>query len=126
VSTVDSVVEQYETGNERLNDRFQAITWALFLIMSGTLWFFSGAPLPNGLWFMGAGLLLLGLNVARIMYDIETNGFSLMLGLLALSIGLSRLMEVSILLFPMLLIGAGAVMLMRPLLEKVSQQQKSE
>lgn len=98
---------------EELNQRFQSVAWAIFLIMSGVLWLLPSWLLPDGLWMLGTGFVLLGLNVARALHDIETSGFTVTLGLLALIGGLGNLMSVSLPIVPALLIGAGALMIWR-------------
>lgn len=95
------------------NQRFQGIAWAIFLIMSGVLWLLPSWLLPDGLWMLGTGFILLGLNVARALHDIETSGFTVTLGLLALIGGLGNLMSVSLPIVPALLIGGGALMIWR-------------
>lgn len=96
-----------------LNQRFQGTAWAIFLIMSGVLWLLPTWLIPDGLWLLGTGFVLLGLNVARALHDIETSGFTVTLGLLALIGGLGNLMSVSLPIVPTLLIGSGALMIWR-------------
>lgn len=100
---------------DELNKRFQTRTWALFLIMTGLSWFISSFAQIDGIWLMSTGLILLGLNVARALNDIETSGFTVVLGLLALSAGLGNLMGVGLPLVPVLIIGLGALVVIRAL-----------
>ena len=101
------------TDRDALNQRFQGTAWAIFLIMSGVLWLLPGWMVPDGLWLLGTGFVLLGLNVARALNDIETSGFTVVLGLLALIGGLGHLMSVSLPIVPAILIGGGALMIWR-------------
>ncbi len=96
-----------------LNQRLQGITWALFLIMTGLLWLLPHWMTPDGLWWLFTGFLLLGLNGIRALNDIETSGFTVVLGLLALTAGMSGLMGVGLPIVPILLIAGGALMIGR-------------
>jgi hypothetical protein len=112
ISDIDKTVQ------DKLDQRFQSIAWALFLIMTGIIWLLPDFAVPDGLWPIGTGLILLGLNVVRALNDIETSGFTLVLGLLAVSVGMGNLMGVGISLLPILLIGIGALVVLRALQEK--------
>jgi hypothetical protein len=67
-------------GSEKssLNQRFEAIGWALFLIMLGGI-----GLVPEGTWLVGVGLIMLGLNLARYLSDIPMSLGTLFLGSLA-------------------------------------------
>ncbi|MBX3000290.1 MAG: hypothetical protein KF893_17335 [Caldilineaceae bacterium] len=110
-----------EVDRSELNKRFQTRAWALFLITTGSLWFLSNVMMIDGLWLISTGLILLGLNVARALNDIETSGFTVIVGLLALSGGLGNLMGVGLPLVPMLIIGLGALTLIRALMSQKTQ-----
>jgi hypothetical protein len=125
MAPIDSMTD-VEVRNTHLNSQFQAIAWALFLIMTGSLWLLPQTLLPGGLWFLGVGLILLGLNIARIMNDLETSGLTVILGLLAISIGMGKLLELSISAFPLLLIGLGGLMVLHSLLTRYAERQQSE
>ena len=102
-----------QPDRDALNQRFQGTAWAIFLIMSGVLWLLPSWLLPDGLWLLSTGFVLLGLNVARALHDIETSGFTVTLGLLALIGGMGNLMSVSLPIVPALLIGSGALIIWR-------------
>jgi hypothetical protein len=122
----NDLVTDVDVRNSHLNSRYLGMAWALFLIMTGTLWLLPRTLLPDGLWFLGVGLILLGLNVARIMNDVETSGLTVILGLLAISIGLGKLLELSISAFPLLLIGLGGLMVMHSILTRYAERQQPE
>ncbi|MEZ4634450.1 MAG: hypothetical protein R2873_02030 [Caldilineaceae bacterium] len=113
-----SPIHSNPIDREAQNKRFQGIAWAIFLIMSGVLWLLPSWMLPDGLWLLGTGFVLLGLNVARALNDIETSGFTVVLGLLALIGGLGKLMSVSLPILPALLIGAGALTIWRAMQQR--------
>jgi hypothetical protein len=104
-----------EINRDGLNKRFQSRAWALFLIMTGLLWFLSNLIQIDGFWLMSTGLILLGLNVVRALNDIETSGFTVVVGLLALSAGLGNLMGVGLPLVPMFMIGLGTLIVISAL-----------
>ena len=72
-----------------LNKRLETMFWGLFLIMLGGWAFIKTAP--NGLWSIGVGLILLGLNAARYFNKIKMSGFTTVLGILALIGGFSEM-----------------------------------
>ena len=107
--------EVHDIDRQALDRRLQSTGWSLFLIWSGFLWLLPTSSLPDGLWLLGTGMILMGINVARVMNDIEVNGFTVIVGLLVLSVGLSNLMGVGFIFFPALLIVAGVIVLMQAL-----------
>ena len=107
--------EVHDIDRQALDRRLQSTGWSLFLIWSGFLWLLPTSSLPDGLWLLGTGMILMGINVARVMNDIEVNGFTVIVGLLVLSAGLSNLMGVGFIFFPALLIVAGVIVLMQAL-----------
>ena len=73
-----------------LNNRLDAIGWALLLILTGLVWIAPKALVPEGAWLLGLGLILLGVNVARSLNAIPVQGFGIWLGILALALGAVR------------------------------------
>jgi len=59
-----------------LNKRLETAFWGLFLIMLGGWAFVPKETVPNGLWSIGVGMLLLGLNAARYFNKIRMSGFT--------------------------------------------------
>jgi len=101
---------------------FEMVAWGLLLIWWGLAdGDFGLAPsLPAGAGWIGIGLILLGLNAARILNGIPASGFTITLGLLALALGglkLTRsilgLPPIEISLFPILLVALGIFLLVR-------------
>jgi len=68
-----------------LNKRYEAVAWGLiFLLLGG----FSLVPGDQtGLVLLGVGVIFLGLNLVRNINGIPVNWFSIVLGLLALALG---------------------------------------
>src|SRR5512135_2182416 len=101
-----------------LDRRLTGISWGLFLIMIGGLGLVPGNLVPGGLWLIGAGLIMLGLNAARYMNGIKMSGFTIVLGILALMSGIGDFFGANLPLFPILLILIGANIVLKPLFER--------
>jgi hypothetical protein len=101
-----------------LNKRLETVFWGLFLIMLGGWAFIPKANVPNGLWSIGVGLLLLGLNAARYFNQIRMSGFTTLLGILALIGGFSEMIFKADLDGAILLIILGAYLILKPWFEK--------
>ena len=59
-------------NTRKLNRRYETIAWGTLLIWVGARDLMPG--LPTGTGMLGIGLILLGLNLARRLYDIPING----------------------------------------------------
>ena len=103
----------------RLNTNFEMAAWGALFIWWGVTELFKF--LPDGTGVIGIGLILLGLNAARWLNGIPTNGFSITLGILALVWGGLELAGVVLQLpfelpvFAILLITLGVILLAREL-----------
>ncbi len=107
-----------QTGKQVLNKRLETIGWGLFLIMIGGLALIPKEQVPEGVWSIGVGLIMLGLNAARFLNGIKMSGFTLVLGAIALLSGIGDMAGVDLPIGPILLIVIGANLLLKPLLEK--------
>ncbi len=79
-----------------LDRRYQAIAWGAGFVWTGTLSLINLNLMPgeqNGIGVLGIGLILLGLNLARFLSQIPTNGFTTVLGILASVLGLAALLR---------------------------------
>jgi hypothetical protein len=108
----------HETEKQALNKRLETIGWALFLIMIGGLGLIPHELVPSGIWSIGVGLIMLGLNAARYLNGIKMSGFTLVLGTIALLTGVGELLGLDLPVLPILLILIGASILLKPLFEK--------
>ena len=108
----------HDTHNNELNKRLEAIGWGLFLIMLGGIWLVPDERVPQGIWLIGAGLIMLGINGVRYLNGIKMSGFTSVLSILALAAGLSGLFGVKLPLFAILLVLIGASIILKPLIEK--------
>ena len=107
-----------DTQKAALNKRLESIGWGLFLIMIGGIWLVPDEQVPEGTWLIGAGLIMLGLNLARYLNGIRMSGFTIVLGILALASGLGDFAGIDLPLFPILLILIGASILLKPVFER--------
>jgi hypothetical protein len=82
---------------------------------------FSFSPhdvVPEGLWSIGVGLIMLGLNAARYYNGIKMSGFTTVLGVLSLISGVTQLFGLHSFEGPVLLIILGAYLIVKPWFEK--------
>lgn len=103
------IVDQRERNTQTLDRQLDGIGWALLLIMIGGLWL-----IPNvsgGVWLIGAGLILLGINGVRYFNGIRMHTFPSLLGAVALVLGVAVLLGWHVDVFPVLLIVVGASIL---------------
>ena len=101
-----------------LNKRLEAIGWGLFLIMFGGFALVPSDVIRKGVWSIGVGIIMLGLNLARYLNGIKMSGFTTVLGVISLLSGVLQLAGVHNLEGPFLLIILGAYLLVKPWLEK--------
>ena len=106
--------------SSKLNETLEAVAWGTLLVWWGVTELFNF--LPNGTGAMGIGLILLGVNAARLLNGLPIRVWSTMLGILALVWGIVDL--VASLLHPpfdmptfaILLIALGVMLVGRELL----------
>jgi hypothetical protein len=101
-----------------LNKRLETIGWGLFLVMLGGFALVPHELVAKGLWSIGVGVIMLGLNVTRYVYKIKMSGFTTFLGIISLLSGATQLMGVNNLDAPILLIVLGAYLIVKPWVEK--------
>jgi len=97
-----------------LNKRLETVFWGLFLIMLGGQFLLKDLNLPDGIWDVGIGLILLGLNAARYFNGLRMSGFTTFLGILALVGGLAQMLFKFDLGGALLLIVLGAYLILKP------------
>ena len=80
--------EQEEERQAKIeqNKRLESIGWGFFLVMMGGSIIVPDEIAPEGLWTVGVGLIMLGLNAARYYYGIHMSGFTTVLGLIAVAV----------------------------------------
>jgi len=85
--------------------RIDAIGWGLLFLMSGVVFLIPG--LPDGTWLVGLGLLMLGLNAARLVIGLPLDRFGVILGSGALLAGLGTMAGMDVPVFALLLVAFG-------------------
>jgi hypothetical protein len=101
-----------------LNKRLETIAWGCFLIMLGGFMYVPDSTISKGIWSIGVGLIMLGLNVVRSIYKIKMSGFTTVLGILSLIAGVLQLLGVMALEGAVLLIILGAYLILKPWFEE--------
>jgi len=99
-----------------LNKNLERIAWGCFLIMLGGFMFLPQAP--EGLWSIGVGAIMLGLNAARYFNQIRMSGFTTVLGILSVVGGVVQLLGVRNVEGAFLLIILGAYLVLKPWFDK--------
>jgi hypothetical protein len=116
----DGQVNKENARKEELGQRLDALGWGLFLIMLGGLWLVpEDWGVPEGTWLIGTGVILLGLILVRYINGLQISGFWLFLGALALGSGLASVLGLDLPVFPILLVIAGAGILLKPLFDRM-------
>ncbi len=101
-----------------LNKRLETLAWGLFLIMLGGFMFIPDTTISKGVWSIGVGLIMLGLNVARYFNKIRMSGFTTVLGIISVVAGVLQLVGFKSLEGAILLIILGAYLLLKPWFDK--------
>lgn len=109
-----------------LNRRLEGAGWGLFLIMVGGFIIVPQSQVPQGLWSIGIGLIMLGLNAARYFYGIRMSGFTTFLGILSLLGGITEFVGLTSLQGALLLIILGASLVLKPWFDKYQLFGKAE
>ena len=102
-----------QARKQDLNKRLETVGWGLFLIMLGG--FALVKTVPEGTWLIGAGLIMLGLNVVRLLLGIRASWFTLILGTVALLSGIGSVYGVDIPGGALLIILIGLAIIVRAL-----------
>ncbi|MFN2144613.1 MAG: hypothetical protein ACK2T7_04635 [Anaerolineales bacterium] len=97
-----------------LNKRLETIAWGLFLIMLGGFLFVPEQIISGGIWPIGVGLIMLGLNLARYFSGLKMSGFTTALGIISVVGGVLELIGWAKLEGGVLLVILGAYLLLKP------------
>jgi hypothetical protein len=98
---------QTQVDTKGLDRRLEATAWGLFFIMLGGILVLPSSVLPQGTWLIGAGLIMLGLNAARVYSGIRTSPFSIGLGIAAVVAGLADFAGLGLPILPLILVLIG-------------------
>ena len=126
----EMLMEDDRSANEQdarrgaLNKRLESVGWALFLIMIGGMWMFPEERVPEGAWMMGAGVALLALNGARSLVGIRMSRTTIILGVVALALGICDVAVKKVPYLPIVLIVIGLLIILKPLIYTPSGRAK--
>jgi hypothetical protein len=101
-----------------LNKRLERMGWGFFLIMLGGFALVPHEIIAKGVWSIGVGIIMLGLNVARYLNQIKMSGFTTFLGAISLLSGILQLFGLNDLGGALLLIILGAYLIVKPWFDK--------
>ena len=97
-----------------MNKRLETVAWGFFLIMLGGFMFVPKETIPGGLWSIGVGLIMLGLNLARYLNQIRMSGFTTFIGILAVVGGIAELIGLTNLGGALFIIILGLYLIVKP------------
>ena len=103
---------------QRIHDRFVTIGWALFLILIGVIWLIPKEAVPDGIFFIGIGAILLGLSLVKYRKGMKASGPAIFLGIIALAIGCINFLGLKLQVFPIIVILLGLFILFTVLFKK--------
>ena len=90
-----------------MSEKIDAIGWAIFFIMIGALLLLPDSKIPDTAWLLGVGVIILGGNAARKLFSIKIEASGVILGLIALAIGIGGFIGLEVPVFPILIIIVG-------------------
>ncbi len=99
-------------ASDRLLDN---IAWGLLFLMSGVILLVPGIPNPWGVWLAGAGIILLGLNVARYALGMRPKIFWVGVGVIGLVAGVGQFLNLDVPILALGLLLCGVLVLVKPL-----------
>lgn len=101
-----------------IDHRLEEGAWGIFLILIGVLWLIPDTKVPEELWLVGAGVIMLGLNLVRYFNHIRMHGLTIILGVAAILAGVASSFHVDVPVFALLIIVLGAALLARQLVPR--------
>ena len=109
-----------------LNKNLETAAWGCFLIMLGGFFFVPDSLVKGGVWSIGVGLILLGLNAVRYFNGIRMSGFTTFLGIISIIGGGLELAGVKGIDGAVFLIVLGSYLILKPYFEKQKLFGKAE
>jgi hypothetical protein len=109
-----------------LNKNLETAAWGCFLIMLGGFFFVPDSLVKGGVWSIGVGLILLGLNAVRYFNGIRMSGFTTFLGIISIIGGGLELVGMKGIDGAVFLIVLGSYLVLKPYFEKQKLFGKAE
>jgi len=103
-----------------LNKRLEESSWGFFLLLIGTLLLLPSELVPQGTWLIGAGFIMLVLNCVRYLNGISASRFTVVLGIVAILVGLASFLGLKPPLFAIFLSLIGLSIIVKALLPQKS------
>ncbi len=103
--------------------KFAAVGWGLFFIWIG-ICYIAGLTFTVGL--LGVGIIILGLQLARMFSNVKFEAFWLVVGILFVLGGIWNLLKIEFDLVPILLIIAGLLLLVSALTGKKENETSAQ
>ena len=107
-------VTNREDNKRTLDKQLDAIGWGLFFIIIGVLWLLPEGTVPEDTWLIGMGAIIFSVNSIRYLYGIRIQGFWTVIGILALTFGVSGVFSLDLPIFQVLLIVFGISIILKP------------
>ena len=111
-------IQNFKEKRRKDVDRFDNIGWGLFLIVLGAIWLFPDKLVPEGIFLICVGIILLGINLFKYMKGFKTNSFTIFLGIIAFIAGLCTFLGRPVGIFPLILILWGISILIKIIFKK--------
>ena len=92
-------VTNREDNKRTLDKQLDAIGWGLFFIIIGVLWLLPEGTVPEDTWLIGMGAIIFSVNSIRYLYGIRIQGFWTVIGILALTFGVSGVFSLDLPIF---------------------------
>ena len=103
------VADTTNADTPNLAHRLDVLGWGIFFLMTGVLMLFPS--LPEGIWLVGLGVLLLGLAAVRVALGLAFDWFGVILGTGALVAGFGAIAGVHIPVFALFLVACGLALI---------------
>ena len=110
-------VKEGQSKEAQLAGRIDSVGWALFLIMIGCLWLVPAESVPESTWLVGAGLIMIGVNLVKRSAGLTMNPFTIGVGVIAIGLAVAGFLSVELPFFAILLIIIGANITIRLITE---------
>ena len=109
-----------------LNKHLETTAWGLFLIMLGGFMFVPDTVVAKGMWSIGVGVIMLGLNGARYLNGMKMSGFTTFLGTVSVIGGVLQLFTMRSVEGAVLIVVLGVYLLLKPWFDKQQLFGKAE
>ena len=114
------VTDTNNADTKNLAHRLDVLGWGIFFLITGVLMLFPS--LPEGIWLVGLGVLLLGLAAVRVALGLAIEWFGVILGAGALIAGFGTIAGIYIPVFALFLVACGLAIIAGVLSKGVAER----